>query len=154
MSMGFDINFVNWLFCGFDLDFLRECLSLVTLIVVDYIYVFYSFIAISILSLIILESRKADKIIKQIAPVGTGVLAGVGALDSSLNLYDRFKASQENKGSDSGESGGSGGSGGSDSGGDSNDSDKNKGDGDNNKQSQENKCDIKSNNNNNNNDVK
>ena len=80
-----------------------------------------------------------------------GVLAGVGALDSSLNLYDKYKASQENKGSETGKSGGSGGF---EPGGNSNDSEKSKGDGDNNKQSQENKCDIKSNNNNNNNDVK
>lgn len=40
---------------------------------------------------IILLANKADKIIKNIGQIGTGVLSGVGAVDSSLNLYDRFR---------------------------------------------------------------
>lgn len=134
--MVFDINFVNWFFSGFEIDLLRENLSLVSLIVIDYIYVLYSLIVISILSLIVLESRSADKMIKKIGQVGTGVLATIGAVDSSLNLYDRYKESRKNKGSDSG--------------GDSYNSEKGKGEGDNNKQTPDNKGNNNSDNNTNN----
>lgn len=117
--MIFDVNSIN-LFCvDFNIDFFKDCLSLVKPIVNGYIYVLSSIIATSIIGLIVLESTKAGKIIKQAGQVGTAVLAGVGAVDSTLNLYDRYKESK-----------------GSNSDGGSNDSDNPKGDGDNNNKSE------------------
>jgi hypothetical protein len=63
--------------------------------------VLFCSIAVSILSYI-LYSRGADKIIRQIGRIGTGALAGIGGVDSILNVYDRYQAS----GSSGGDSGG------------------------------------------------
>ena len=117
--MIFDVNSFNLLCVDFNIDFFKDCLSLVNPIVIDYLYVLSSIIATSIIGLIVLESSKAGKIIKQAGQVGTAVLAGVGAVDSTLNLYDRYKESK-----------------GSHSEGSSNNSDNVEGDGDNNNKSE------------------
>ena len=43
-----------------------------------------------IMGVMILFSTGKGKIIKQIGQIGTGVLATIGAVDSTLNLYDRY----------------------------------------------------------------
>jgi hypothetical protein len=97
----FDINFVTCIFGGFDYALLSDWFSSVTQKFSECIFVLYSLIVLSISRVIILESRNADKIIKNIGRIGTGVLAGIGALDSSLNLYDRYKKSQSSSSSSS-----------------------------------------------------
>nr|YP_009912199.1 hypothetical protein [Dictyophora indusiata]QLD96636.1 hypothetical protein [Dictyophora indusiata] len=98
------IIFNFYLGCLESLDFslLNDLLNLVTQIMSDKILVLYSVIIISVPIVLILESRNAEKILKNIGRIGTGVLAGVGAVDSSLSLYDRYVDSQ-NKGSSSGD---------------------------------------------------
>jgi hypothetical protein len=39
----------------------------------------------------ILFANKSEKIVKGIGRIGTGVLAGVGAVDSTISLYDRIR---------------------------------------------------------------
>lgn len=53
----------------------------------------------SIVLITIFLANKADKIIKNIGRLGTGTLAGVGAVDSVLNLYDRFIGDKNDSGS-------------------------------------------------------
>jgi len=65
------------------------------------VFIILWFIIVSSILLISYESKKAD-IVKNIGRIGTGVFDGVGDIDSSLSIYDRYKDS-------------SGGSGGSDS---------------------------------------
>ena len=88
----FNINFLNLLFGDFDLNYLSYFLKVSNILTYNYMYVLFSLI-VSVIGLIILESKGADKVIRQIGQIGTGVLAGIGGTDSILNLYDRFKDS-------------------------------------------------------------
>lgn len=53
----------------------------------------------SIVLITIFLANKADKMIKNIGRLGTGSLPGVGAVDSVLNLYDRFIGDKNDSGS-------------------------------------------------------
>lgn len=57
-----------------------------------------SFISISLISYIHFSSQ-SNKILKTIGHIGSGVVMGLGALDSGLNLYDRFKNDSNNSSS-------------------------------------------------------
>ena len=83
------------------------------------------------LTFILYSSRLGEQVIKNAGKIGAGIVGGVTALDSTLNILDRFK--------DSGKSGGSGGSGGSDNNSDKKDNKDNK-----NNDSNDNKNDNKS----------
>lgn len=58
-------------------------------------YLILFFISLFILTFIHF-SNKSDKNLKTIGHIGSGVLIGIGALESSLNLYDRFKNNESN----------------------------------------------------------
>jgi hypothetical protein len=72
------------------IDFLP--LQLFSTILNNGVFIILCFIIVSSILLNSYASKKAD-IIKNIGRIGTGVLAGVGAIDSSLSLYDRYKDS-------------------------------------------------------------
>lgn len=65
-------------------------------------------IVVPIMGVMILFSAGRDKIIKQIGQLGTGVLAAIGTMDSTLNLYDRYMDSQSNSGDSNKNSGNNG----------------------------------------------
>ena len=120
---------ISILSLSLDIESLTEYFILVSNLVSDYYYVLFSIIVITSSGLTILLAGKADKILKRVGQVGTGVLATVGATDSVLNLHDRWKDYKDNKSSGSGD--------------DSNDKDKNKED--KNKDKSDNKVDSNSN---------
>src|SRR5258707_2702975 len=55
-------------------------------------------IPLSTIALILFSLQSKKNILKGIGQIGTGVLAGIGALDSGLNLYDRYMDSKNNTG--------------------------------------------------------
>nr|YP_009710680.1 hypothetical protein [Amanita muscaria]QFZ98629.1 hypothetical protein [Amanita muscaria] len=72
---------------------------------IETLFIYKEWFILSFISIIstsyILFSNKSDKILKTIGHIGSDVLMGIGALDSSLNLYDRFKIDESNSNSSS-----------------------------------------------------
>jgi len=75
-------------------EILSFCLSTIYSFVGENVSIVYSIIIIGALSFIMFSK---SNIIKNVGKVGTAVLAGVGAVDSTLNIYDRIISTSSNE---------------------------------------------------------